>query len=262
MSQHSTSPPRYEWRHPDPRRIASGHCVDWLAGGWRLFMAIPGVWLQQSLLFMAILFAIGVVPLIGWAVVLVAFPVLSAGMLWTAAETAAGRRPGVAGLFIGLRRHAGNLLMVGIFYLLGGLLAGLVGALVGGGAALTGYVLGALAGMGLTLGGVVLGSAVFMVLWVVLIMALWFAPSLVLFHDVAPLEAMRLSVEACIRNVLPFALMAVMLYVLIWLAMLPAGLGMLVLVPVMAGAVYTSYQDVFGERPALPEAPPATDVKD
>lgn len=149
-------------------------------------MAIPGVWLQQSLLFMAILFAIGVVPLIGWAVVLVAFPVLSAGMLWTAAETAAGRRPGVAGLFIGLRRHAGNLLMVGIFYLLGGLLAGLVGALVGGSAALTGYVLGALAGMGLTLGGVVLGSAVFMVLWVVLIMALWFAPSLVLFHDVAP----------------------------------------------------------------------------
>lgn len=216
-------------------------------------MSAPGIWLLQTLLFMVMLFAVGVVPLFGQAVVLVAFPVLSAGMLWTASEVAAGRPASVPFLFIGLRRHAGNLLMIGVFYLLGGLLAGLVGVLVGGSAALTGYVLGALAGMGLTLGGVMLGTAVFMVLWVGLIMALWFAPALVLFHDVAPLEAMSLSVEACFKNALPFAIMAVMLYVLIWLAMLPAGLGMLVLVPVMAGAVYTSYLDVFSDRPAQPE---------
>ena len=255
MNQDTSTRPSRSWRHPEPHAVGARHCIDWLSSGWRLFMGAPGIWLLQTLLFMAILFAVGVVPLLGWAVVLVAFPVLSAGMLWTAAETGAGRPVKVSGLFIGLRRHAGNLLMVGIFYLLGGLLAGLVGALVGGSAALTGYVLGALAGMGLTLGGVVLGSAVFMVLWVGLIMALWFAPALVLFHDVAPLEAMQLSVEACIRNVLPFSLMAVILYVLIWLAMLPAGLGMLVLVPVMAGAVHASYRDVFGDLPALPEKP-------
>jgi len=253
MTQDTTTHPRRDQRHPEPHPVGAGHCLDWLSTGWRLFMAAPSVWLLQTLLFMAILFAVGIVPLLGWAVVLVAFPVLSAGMLWTAAETSNNRPASVPYLFIGLKRHAGNLLMVGIFYLFGGLLAGLIGALVGGSAALTGYVLGALAGMGLTLGGVVLGSAVFMVLWVGLIMALWFAPALVLFRDVAPLEAMSLSVTACLKNALPFAIMAVMLYVLIWLAMLPAGLGMLVLVPVMAGAVYASYLDVFGGRPALPE---------
>jgi hypothetical protein len=34
----------------------------------------------------------------------------------------------------------------------------------------------------------------------------------------------------------------------------PLGLGMIVLIPVLAGTLHASYQDVFGERPALPPA--------
>ncbi|HQX07578.1 MAG TPA: hypothetical protein PKZ19_12365, partial [Zoogloea sp.] len=49
-----------------------------------------------------------------------------------------------------------------------------------------------------------------------------------------------------------FVVLGVLIYVLIWVAMVPAGLGVLVLVPVLAGTVYSSYQDVFGEVPALP----------
>ena len=50
----------------------------------------------------------------------------------------------------------------------------------------------------------------------------------------------------------------VLIYVLIWVAMLPAGLGVLVLVPVLAGTLYASFQDVFGDVPALPPAAPET----
>ena len=47
-----------------------------------------------------------------------------------------------------------------------------------------------------------------------------------------------------------------LIYVLIWVAMLPAGLGVLVLMPVLAGTLYASFQDVFGERPACrPRSP-------
>ena len=46
----------------------------------------------------------------------------------------------------------------------------------------------------------------------------------------------------------------VLIYVLIWVALLPLGLGMIVLIPVLAGTLHASYQDVFGERPALPPA--------
>jgi len=237
-------------RHPHPRNLAASQALDWLAAGWRTFLKAPGLWLVQALAYIVVLFALGLVPLLGWAAVLVAFPILSAGMVAGAAELESGRRLRFGHLFEGLRRHAANLLMVGLFYLLGGLLAGLIAAAIGGSAVLTGYILGALAGVGLAIGGVMLASAVFTVLWVGLIMALWFAPALVLLHDVAPLEAMRLSVNACTHNLPCFGLLALMLYVLIWVAMLPAGLGMLVLVPVLAGALHASYLDAFGEAAA------------
>ena len=48
--------------------------------------------------------------------------------------------------------------------------------------------------------------------------------------------------------------LGVLIYVLIWVALLPLGLGMIVLIPVLAGTLHASYQDVFGERPALPPA--------
>lgn len=234
-------------RHPHPSDLSAARGLDWLAAGWRTFLLAPGIWLAQALVYILILFALGLLPLLGWAAVLMAFPILSAGMVAGAAELEAGRPLKIGHLFEGLRHHAANLLIVGLFYLMGGLLAGLIAAAIGGSAVLTGYILGALAGMGLAIGGVVLASAVFTVLWVGLIMTLWFAPALVLLHDVAPLEAMRLSANACVHNLPCFGLLAAMLYVLIWLAMLPAGLGMLVLVPVLAGALHASYRDAFSE---------------
>ncbi|MDY0011749.1 MAG: BPSS1780 family membrane protein [Rhodocyclaceae bacterium] len=241
-------------RHPQFHHQPPARGLDWLAAGWRILLKAPGVWLVQGLLYILILFALGLVPLLGWAAVLIAFPVLSAGMVAGVAELEAGRPLRVGHLFEGLRRHAPNLLMVGVFYLIGGLIAGLIAAAIGGSAALTGYVLGAMAGVGLAIGGGMLAAAVFTVLWAGLIMALWFAPALVLLHDVAPLEAMRLSVRACASNLLCFGLLAVMLYVLAWVAMLPAGLGMLALLPVMAGALYASYHDTFSDAPAsLPQ---------
>jgi uncharacterized membrane protein len=243
----SSSAAQRAHRHPHPRDLPPSRGLDWLAAGWRTFLRAPGVWVVQALIYILVLFALGLVPLLGWAAVLVAFPILSAGMVAGAAELAAGRPLRIGHLFDGLRHHAANLLIVGLFYLLGGLLAGLIAAAIGGSAALTGYILGALAGIGLAVGGVMLASAVFTVLWVGLIMALWFAPALVLLHDVAPLEAMRLSVNACAHSLLCFGLLGGLLYVLIWLAMLPAGLGMLVLVPVLAGALHASYRDAFGE---------------
>lgn len=238
---------RHDHRHPHPRDLPPSKGLEWLAAGWRTFLKAPGIWVAQAFVYILVLFALGLVPLLGWAAVLVAFPILSAGMVAGAAELEAGRRLRIGQLFDGLRHHAANLLLVGLFYLLGGLLAGLIAAAIGGSAALTGYILGALAGVGLAVGGVMLASVVFTVLWVGLIMALWFAPALVLLHDVAPLEAMRLSVSACFHSLLCFGLLAAMLYVLIWLAMIPAGLGMLVLVPVLAGALYASYRDTFAE---------------
>ena len=167
-------------------------------------------------------------------------------------------------LFDGIRRHAGNLLLVGAFHLLGLLLAAMMAAAVGGSAALTGMAVGALAGAGMAAGGMMLGVVVFTVLWALLMMAMWFAPALVMLHGVAPLDAMKLSVRACFHNLLAFIVLAALLYVGVWVAMIPAGLGMLVLIPVIAGALYAAWKETFSPLLALPDpeqdTPPAPDA--
>ncbi|THF63105.1 hypothetical protein E6C76_17810 [Pseudothauera nasutitermitis] len=247
---------------PQPRHVAPAHTLRWLTEGWRGFVANPGIWLIQAVVFIVILAALGFVPLIGWAAAPIALPVLAGGLVTGALAQARGEALRVDHLFEGVRRHTGNLLLVGVFHLVGAFGAALIGAAIGGSAVLTGMLLGAFAGAGVAAGGVMLGVLIFTVLWALLIMALWFAAPLVLHDEVAPLDAMKLSAQACLASPLTFLVLAALLYVLVWIAMLPAGLGMLVLVPVLAGTLRAAWQDVFGNAPALPAPTPETPPND
>jgi uncharacterized membrane protein len=102
--------------------------------------------------------------------------------------------------------------------------------------------------VGAIVGGFLLAGAIFYLLWILLMVAMWFAPALVMLDNTPPLDAMILSLRACGRNLSAVALMSLALYVLTSLAMLPAGLGVLVLMPVVAGAAYASWQDVFPQE--------------
>ena len=116
--------------------------------------------------------------------------------------------------------------------------------LVSGGV-LGGVVTGKVAGFGIALGGVMLAGLLVMVLSVPIIMATWFAPALVFFHDMQPLDAMKASFAAGAKNFLPMAIFGIFLVVALFFAMLPVGMGLLLLLPVASGAVFASYRDIF-----------------
>jgi uncharacterized membrane protein len=77
-------------------------------------------------------------------------------------------------------------------------------------------------------------------------MALWFAPSLVIFRGTAPLDAMKVSFGACLRNIVPFLLYSLIYIVAAIVASIPLGLGWVVLAPLVMITLYVSYRDVFG----------------
>jgi uncharacterized membrane protein len=74
---------------------------------------------------------------------------------------------------------------------------------------------------------------------------MWFAPALVFFNNMSPVEALKASFNACLKNTLPFLVYGLMVMVLLFFAALPVGLGFLVLIPVLAGSIYVSYRDIF-----------------
>lgn len=261
MNAHRPSPRLPAAPALQPARLAPMRALQWIAHGWALFMKAPVVWMIQTLIVFVVLTALSLLPLLGWAAAPLALPLLAGGMLSGAQVVDRGENLRIDHLFDGIRRHPGPLLLVGSFHLLGGLLAALVAVAISGSAVLTGMVVGALPGVGVATAGVMFGALVFSVLWALLMMALWFAPALVMLDDLEPLPATTLSVRAWLANLLTFIVLAGLLYVLVWVAMLPAGLGMLVLTPVMTAAMYASWRDTFIPTLSLPSpaaSPPAT----
>jgi uncharacterized membrane protein len=68
------------------------------------------------------------------------------------------------------------------------------------------------------------------------------------------MAAIQSSFRAVLDNIAAYIVLAVIYFVLAILAAIPLGLGFLVLMPVMAGAVYSAHAEVFPDQPATAAA--------
>lgn len=230
----------------ESREVDPGACFDWLQQGWATFIANPGIWIGATVLLLVIVMAISIVPIFGQIAAHLLIPVFGAGMFRICRRVAAeSEEPEIGDLFAGFKHNAGPLVMVGVFFALGVFgIAFLAFMLISGGL-LGGVVTGKVAGFGIAFGGVMLAGLLVLVLSIPVIMAAWFAPALVFFHDMKPLDAMKASFAAGAKNWLPMVIFGVLLLVALFFAMLPVFMGLLLLVPVFSGAVYASYRDIF-----------------
>lgn len=230
---------------PAGRVVDAGRAIAWLQQGWGLFLKNPGLWIAITVILMVIVAVLGVVPLVGQLAINFLAPILGAGLLLGCRSLSQGGELRIDHLFAGFKQNTGNLVMVGVFYLIGMAAVMVITFLVGGGAALTGGLMGHGAGAGIAFGGFFLAMLVMLILMVPLVMAVWFAPALVVFHDIAPLAAMKTSFAVCLKNTVPFLVYGVIALVLGVIAAIPLFLGLLVLLPVLVGAHYASYVDLF-----------------
>jgi uncharacterized membrane protein len=99
------------------------------------------------------------------------------------------------------------------------------------------------------------GLLLFLLLFLPLVMAVWFAPALIVLKGQEPWEAMKLSFMGSIKNILPFLLYGVVWIGLAIVATIPLLLGWLVLGPVTVASIYASYCDIFEDPVAVNVAP-------
>lgn len=238
---------------PDGQRVENSRGSQWYWEAWDLFKASPGVWVVSYILFLAMWFVLAILPA-GGLVSSLCYPAVAAGIMIGCKSLTEGGELRVGHLFAGFKQNVGNLLLVGILYLVGSVVIFIVAFIVGL------LVIPFVAGTSTSINPqdlrsfLVLAPAFLLVALIVLaltlplFMAMWFAPALVVFHDVPPMAAMRSSFQGCLKNFMPFLVYGLVGLLLFIIALIPLGLGLLVFGPMIWGTMYLGYRDIFVRR--------------
>lgn len=251
----------------------------WLADGLRLFLGQAWAWLALvGITLVGILF-LSILPLLGVAAIFVLFPCVSAGFLIAARAANAGEVLRFTHLGAGCKTQPKTLLATGalafgLFFLVLILLTVgwreqfivLIKLTQGPAADQAAFLSAANALTTPTL--IAMGTLLFIAI------ATWFAPGLIIFQRHSARAAIAMSLRACLGNVAPFIVFAVLVFIsnlalsfLLRLLLAAAHgiggaqaaniLGMFLSFPLVCGftavlfaAAYLSYTDVFEARPA------------
>jgi hypothetical protein len=232
-----------------PKSVDASHGLAWLVQGWRLFSRDPGTWIVLGIIIFVTVIVLTFIPLVGYLVGTLITPALIAGMVYGASQVKAGRTLAVDHLFRGFkdRKKTGPLLTLGAVMLGAAILSLLVIAVLLGASMLA--MMGADAPRDMVeLFGVsgLLALVLVIGIHIMLAMALMYAIPLVMLRNIAPSVAIRSSLAACLRNIIPLLVFAGAYVLLAVIATLPILLGWLVLLPWTAGTLFSSYNDLYG----------------
>jgi len=227
----------------EPNTVDVGRGLTWLSEGWNLFKQAPLVWIAICVLAMIAYAVLAFIPVVGQLAAMLLSFLFAGGIMLGCRALNRGEDLTINHLFAGAQRHLAPLLTIAALYLAGIFLAVLLIGLMTGGTLIS--VLGGGVQPGVAFMAILTFLVVAAVVLVPLGMAIWFAPTLITLHDIAPIPAMKSSFNGCLRNWLAFIVYGVIVFVLMVIASIPFMLGWLVLLPVVAGSVYAGYKDIF-----------------
>ena len=229
--------------------IPASRGAAWIALSWRLFAASPMAWLGLCAGWIAITFALLIIPFIGGVVANFLQPVFFASFAIAAYRQSAGERVLMNDLFSGFRRNMKALVNLGAILLMAEIV-------IFAGMALLGLpLLGTESGepdVNLNqLADAIAGREWVLVVGTALLVAvkggLWFAPQLIAFHGMGTVQAMRWSIYAAISNVGALLVYGLCVVAMFLAALVPAPwvIGLVVVMPLTVISTYVGYREVF-----------------
>lgn len=263
------------------RLIEGGRGWRWLAEGWRLFRASPGMWLALVFVYYMLMMVVSLLPVVGVVAAMVLVPGLSVGFMAASADADRGRELSVSSLFSALRSGPASQLTLGGVYFASIVLMLLSTALADEGALARWFLTGQRPAIEvLQSEGFLVALGLASLLYLPVMMLFWFAPVLAAWHAMPVGKALFYSFFACLMNwraFMSFGLAsAVVLFVVPFTALLvmmlasggalrPAVLSfmfpfLLAMMPTLYASFYASYREIFAE--VEPESAPAAEPAD
>lgn len=223
----------------------------WLKSAFELFLHSPLNWLAMCIVLFIGTLIIGMIPLAS-LVLQIILPVFTAGLMLAAHNLQQGQNIHLGYLIAGFKlANARELFTLGFIALLANIvimaLATLIIMLLAGDAMkelVQTYQPGTIPPPE-QMGSLLLYALLLGTLSIPLLMGLWFAPALISLRQLTAREAFVTSFNACARNMGAFTLYGGALLILTFLAIIPFGVGLLLLVPVTLISMYTAYRTIF-----------------
>jgi len=204
----SSAPPAIDFvRYSGPRGAV------WLKDAAAMLAAARIPWLMLLLSYYLIQLLVGIIPLAGPLAMVVLRPVFTVGFLAAAWTQERGGQPEIRHLFRGFGANLWALLPIGVMLIVGTMAAVLATALVDGGVLLEAITSNARPDEALAANTRVELAMLFAILVALpTLLAMWFAPALVVFQDCGPWQAMLTSLRAAIANWRPVAVYGMLLF--------------------------------------------------
>ena len=213
------------------KTVDPGAGINWLQGGWAAFKAGGPLLIGMAFTTLFILVVLAYVPWLGHILVPVVGTFLYAGMLRSLRGQASGREMQFDDLWSAFadQDKMVHLAIVALVPTLGSILRAMLAH---------GFV------------GWVLGSLI----TITVLALVYFAVPLVMFRNQEAPVALQFSLKGVLTNLPAVIVFWIACIVLTALAIVPVGLGLLVLVPVLLGAAYEAYAEIYGDIELVPEA--------
>ncbi len=226
------------------RQVPIGNAWLWIVNGFRLFKSNPAMWIILLVIYLAIMIPLSMLPVVGSVLSTLLAPVFAAGMMWGCQALTRHQDLEINHLFEGFKHNTSQLIAVGGIYMLSLLLVAVAVVLVMDAATVELLVQGKALSADQA-DAITLPLLLAFLLVLPVLMAYWFAPVLTGLHALSAVDAMKLSFNACLKNMLPFFLYGLIFMALLILAIIPFAIGLIVVVPLMMTSLYASYADVF-----------------
>jgi uncharacterized membrane protein len=236
------------------RKLNAARGWIWIKHGYQLIMRNPLMSITFALLCALALFTVLKMPVLGPLLAVMLIPIILAGYMRVCRALEEEEEVELAHLLKGFKKHTARLAALGGFLMLGMLVSSMVMVFVGGEPlrSLLENVNTAndpqlLVDAMMTAGsGVAFSLMVGFAMICIVMLAFQYAPMLVFFDNLPPLDALRASLTGSLRNLVPYVVYNLILQVVaLVLGLLPYNVGLIVLLPLGLTSLYVSYRNIF-----------------
>lgn len=240
--------------HGGVGKVGVGQALGWLGEGARMLSGHWGPVIGALVVAFLIYMAVSMIPLVGYIAPNFLLMLLYAGIVQMFFRIEQEGRSDFGDLFAGFSNKTGPLLLLALVQFAA--IWGVMIAMIAGMVAMAGVDMAAFSALesgdpaafsNFFTAGMITMMVLGFVAMILLTFPFYFAVPLIFLGDRGLGEAMKMSTLACLKNFIPLLVYGIVAGILSLVAALPILLGWLVLMPILAGAYYQAFKDVFVE---------------